>query len=137
MAANPPPAYPAYPGQQPQYGAPPPAYPQQGYTNYPSQPVGYAAQTNTVVLAQPQPMVIATVKNFGANATNTTCQHCRQQILTRVEYEVGTMTWLACFLLWFVGLWCCCFIPFCMDNCKDAVHYCPNCSNHLGTYSRM
>ncbi|XP_077979875.1 LITAF domain-containing protein-like [Glandiceps talaboti] len=112
----------AYPGQQ----APPPPYQSQMYSN------------NTVVVAnQPAAMTMVNVVNFGSSPVSMTCPHCRQQIVSSVYFEVGTMAWLICFFLWFVGAWCCCFIPFCMDSCKDAVHKCPSCNNHLGTYSRM
>lgn len=28
-----------------------------------------------------------------------------------------------------------CFIPFCVRNCKDAHHSCPECHKHLGIYT--
>jgi len=33
--------------------------------------------------------------------------------------------------------WCCCFIPFCIDGCKDVTHTCPNCQHVVGHYNRL
>ena len=59
--------------------------------------------------------------------------NCRAQVISRVEYETGTGTWLICVVCCLVG--CdlgCCLIPFCVDSMKDATHYCPNCNVSVG-----
>jgi len=33
--------------------------------------------------------------------------------------------------------WCCAFIPFCVDDCKDAVHTCPSCNVVVGRHRRL
>lgn len=30
-------------------------------------------------------------------------------------------------------LWCCVCVPYCIDSCQKADHYCPNCSSYLGS----
>ncbi|XP_070580669.1 lipopolysaccharide-induced tumor necrosis factor-alpha factor homolog [Ptychodera flava] len=144
---GPPPPYPAsgqaqpapagapmYPGQG-QPPAPPPSYaPAQ-----PAYPTSTGMQNTTVVVAPPP----ATVAVFNSSMLrdvpqSCTCPHCRQNIVTVVDFKVGSVTWLACIFLWFVGLGLgCCFIPFCLDVCKDAVHTCPSCNGHIGTFTRL
>lgn len=60
------------------------------------------------------------------------CKNCHSVETSFVEYELGTGAWVVCLLL------CCyfppyCFIPFCLDSCKDVVHECPNCRANVGT----
>lgn len=38
-----------------------------------------------------------------------------------------------CFLLTLVGFGLLCFLPFCIEDCKDVKHSCPRCGNDLGT----
>lgn len=47
-----------------------------------------------------------------------TCPHCGRQIITRIEKDSGVLAWLICAALFIFGLWICCFIPFCVDQCK-------------------
>lgn len=61
------------------------------------------------------------------------CPNCQKQVISRVEYENGAGAWLIsaviCLAGGFLG---CCFIPFCVSACQDAVHYCPACSAYIG-----
>ena len=114
-AAPPPPPYgqPAAPGYPPQQ----PGYPPQQPAPYPNQP--------PVVVVAAQPAV------FGRQPMNMTCGNCNAQILTAIDYESGTLTWIICLPLFLVtGI--CCFIPFFIDGCKDVIHKCPNCKRMLG-----
>ncbi|CAL1529736.1 unnamed protein product [Lymnaea stagnalis] len=160
--AKAPQGYPTAPGYLP--GCPmspayPPAVPPQhqqvyawaGY-NQPGQPAGgyaqptggyaqpYGMQTNythgtTVVMAQPAMTVIQTFRDV---PVHTNCPHCRAEVVTGTHYEAGTFTWLFCCVLWFVGCGLgCCFIPFCVDGCKDVIHTCPNCRQQIARFSRL
>ena len=74
----------------------------------------------------PQPAYITS--NFPQNMV---CSSCHAQILTAVEYENGTMTWILCVALFFItGI--CCFIPFLIDQTKDTIHSCPSCKAFIG-----
>ena len=36
-----------------------------------------------------------------------------------------------------MGCWCCCCIPFLIDDFKDSEHYCSICGKHLGCGGMM
>ncbi|XP_021374453.1 cell death-inducing p53-target protein 1 homolog isoform X3 [Mizuhopecten yessoensis] len=158
----PPPPYPGtkgqesgYPAQPPPpqgyaqpYGAPPQGYPAQPY-GQPGQPYGqpapygqpgqpgYSQQQGqtTVVVAQP---AVTVVQQFRESPVHTRCPHCQAEVVTATQYETGTFTWIICLVLCIVG--CdlgCCFIPFCVDGCKDVAHSCPNCRTVISRYNRM
>ncbi|CAM4334239.1 hypothetical protein PO909_001050 [Leuciscus waleckii] len=67
----------------------------------------------------------------------TTCPHCKHQVITITDHYSGLMTWMACGCLALIGCWPCCLAPFWMDSCKDVEHRCPNCNNILSFYKRM
>ncbi|XP_060063398.1 cell death-inducing p53-target protein 1 homolog isoform X1 [Ylistrum balloti] len=140
--------YPAQPppqgGYGQPYGAPPPAaYPAQPYGQpgghpygQPGQP-GYPQQQGqtTVVVAQP---AVTVVQQFRESPVHTRCPHCQAEVVTATQFETGTFTWIICLVLCIVG--CdlgCCFIPFCVDGCKDVTHSCPNCKTVISRYNRM
>ena len=61
-----------------------------------------------------------------------------QQVMTRVEYHSGTLTWLICCLVcWFTGCWCIALIPFCIDDAKDVHHFTPTDNRLVGIYKRL
>lgn len=69
---------------------------------------------------------------------HTECPHCGGFILTSLEYETGTLTWIMCFFIMFIGLFLgCCLVPFCMDGCKDIAHICPDCKKEVGRFYRI
>jgi lipopolysaccharide-induced tumor necrosis factor-alpha factor len=86
----------------------------------PSQP--QMAPTNVIYVQQTY---------FGKIPQGIQCPYCKQSVLTRVHFEVGTGTML-------IGLGtfltCCCLtpLPFMMDACKDVIHVCPSCNAHVG-----
>jgi len=126
-------------GQQP----PPPGYgqPAPGYVQGPP-PQGYgmqqqSANNTTVVMAHGGPPVLVQGVMFDQRPVAMTCPHCQAQISTSVSYRVGLLAWLVCLGLAFFGLWLCSFIPFCIPDCKDVVHHCPNCQRMVGEKKRM
>ncbi len=54
------------------------------------------------------------------------CPSCGQATHTRVEVENSAMQWILCLIMFIVGLWLCCFIPFCVDSLRVGNHYCSN-----------
>ncbi|XP_038067651.1 calcium-binding protein P-like [Patiria miniata] len=134
----PPQGQPGYPPQG-QPGYPPqgqPGYAPQGQPGYPPPgTVGYHAGT-TVVTAQP---AVTTViqQSFREFPVQCQCPNCHNQVTSQVTYVTGTLAWLLCLIMFFFGLWICCFIPFCIDSCQDAIHNCPVCKYQLATFNRM
>ncbi|XP_038586390.1 cell death-inducing p53-target protein 1 homolog [Micropterus salmoides] len=124
--------------------APPPLQPVQ---QAPLQQVQYQAQQGPVIqmtpqpvqMSQPQPVqVMICSGDLGDVPTVTTCKNCGQRIETRVVYQSGILAWIICGLCLVFGLWCgCCVIPFFVDRCKDAHHYCSKCNVSLGIHKRM
>jgi len=113
-------AVPPPPGQQKMMPPPPPGY----------QPVTQVVGGAPVVLVQPG------VQGF--RPVQTMCPFCQQQVMTRVRYEPGGLTWLAAGGIALMGCWLgCCLIPLCIDECKDAVHECPNCNKIIATKQRI
>jgi len=135
------------PYQQQQYAPPGGQYPpQQG--GYPQgneksglpyqQQQGYPPPpTHTTVVMNQPALVTAAPVSFHEFPVALTCPSCRAQVVSAVHYDAGSFAWLLCIVMFCFGFWICCFIPFCVDSCKDAVHHCPNCSVTLGTYRRM
>ncbi|XP_067931623.1 lipopolysaccharide-induced tumor necrosis factor-alpha factor homolog [Watersipora subatra] len=105
------------------------AYPQQAY---PGQPVivTQAPAAGTVYVQQ-------AVQTLGEHPTTMVCPHCQAQMVTRLDYEVGLLTWLIVGVLFIVLLWPCCLIPFCVPACKDVIHYCSNCNRQVGRRNRL
>ncbi|CAK68912.1 unnamed protein product (macronuclear) [Paramecium tetraurelia] len=59
------------------------------------------------------------------------CKYCRKIGTTIMQHRAGPQTWIVSFLLFifFLPLF---FLPFLLENCKDKVHYCPNCGQCVG-----
>jgi hypothetical protein len=60
------------------------------------------------------------------------CQYCGYEVVTSVDTRASTGTHCMALLLCFVGLWPCCLFPYCIDDCQDTVHICPNCHREVG-----
>lgn len=65
------------------------------------------------------------------------CQFCRYEVVTGVSHETGLMTHLCALGLCFIGCWPCCLLPYCMADCQDTVHVCPNCHQIVGKKQAM
>ncbi|PWA16959.1 hypothetical protein CCH79_00012670, partial [Gambusia affinis] len=61
------------------------------------------------------------------------CPHCKNTVVTTIEYKVGMLTWI---IFGVLLCWPCSFIPFCVNSCKDVQHSCPQCNNVLHLYKR-
>ncbi|XP_062868543.1 lipopolysaccharide-induced tumor necrosis factor-alpha factor homolog [Trichomycterus rosablanca] len=113
----------------------PALYPVQNYTQmYPPAPTIPAVQ-GPVVSVQTvyvQPTV------FGDLPVQTVCPMCTQTVVSRLDYNSGSMTWLACAGIFIFGcFYGCCLIPFCVDSLKDVRHICPNCNHTMGMFKRL
>ncbi|PKK73457.1 hypothetical protein RhiirC2_847620 [Rhizophagus irregularis] len=97
-------------------------------------PVGYYQQPETIAFRTTAiPLAKA---NLSTMPAITTCPHCNDIVLSYIEYKNGSCTWLSCFILSHM-LVAACFIPFCVNDLKDVVHYCPNCNKIMAIYSRL
>lgn len=92
-------------------------------------------------IVQQQPTVVVVTTNNGAHHSphtahpeNLVCQSCQSQVISRVEHEAGERTHLTALLLCVLGGGACgiCLVPYCMKDCQDAVHYCPQCGTRIG-----
>lgn len=142
--ANPPQGNPDLPpmlAQYPPVNSGAPNYPPQAPIPY--QPSNYRPANNPPPLmyqpAYPQsmaaPMMVMATNVWMRTPQTALCDSCHQQITTLVNYNTfgSLLPWISCVLTCCSGLWCCCcFIPFCMQSCKTADHFCPQCRRLLG-----
>ncbi|XP_070580671.1 cell death-inducing p53-target protein 1 homolog isoform X2 [Ptychodera flava] len=133
-ARQPPPGYSAVP-QQPVQGY----YPQQPVQTYPysQPPQAYPPQptttTHTVTVAPVHQTIIG---ELGPSPTSITCPQCQRHIITLVDSQPNYMAWILCFILFILGLWVCCLVPFCLDYFHDVTHRCPNCRYIISSHRR-
>ena len=139
-----------YPTQPPVYSqapadpAPPQVAPLPGYASPPpgcgvGSPPGYKqapiyVDNRTPIIFQP-PMIN---QQLGRYAVTCTCPKCHEYIVTNTESFNGSMVWLICLFIVFVGGWILllCFIPFCIEDLKDVRHSCPKCAHVIGEHKR-
>ncbi|XP_021348900.1 cell death-inducing p53-target protein 1 homolog [Mizuhopecten yessoensis] len=131
-----------YPQPQQGYGSPPQqGYPPQGapppYTQPPQPATQYAGSSTTAVVVNAGPQTVIGAGILREASARCYCPHCHADIMTSTTYTAGNLVWISFILMFFFGFWLCCFIPFCVDGCKDVVHNCPNCGAVVGRYSRM
>ncbi|VEL30154.1 unnamed protein product [Protopolystoma xenopodis] len=117
-----------------------PTYPQQNnhqFQPYATYPVNLT-ETNIHIISQ-TPVTTQTttvVTSFGRLPVSMTCPWCYQLIVTQTTIHDGCFTWLMCGLIaFFCGLFGCCLIPFCFDDCKDVYHRCPICLRPVGSFT--
>ena len=98
------------------------------------QPVPAVVQGQAVAPVPPATVIVQnTPVYFGRHSVQITCPTHGTPSQTVTSAEVGLGTWLICLGLCCVG--CdlgCCFIPFCVDDCKDIKHTCSNCGTFVG-----
>ncbi|KAI1722136.1 LITAF-like zinc ribbon domain-containing protein [Ditylenchus destructor] len=86
----------------------------------------------TVVVAAPPVVVVGAP--LSPDPVLIRCPSCHAQVFSSVQRRAGGFAWMMCILLAvFVTPLCCC-IPFCIDDCQDAHHHCPNCGAYLGRH---
>lgn len=89
-----------------------------------------------VVVTQPPPVPIS-VSYLRDVPGVVRCPHCHHIVTSNVTYVPGRAAWCTCILLTMMGLVCgFCLIPFMVRGLQDAQHSCPQCKNHLHTYTR-
>ncbi|CAF4461668.1 unnamed protein product [Rotaria magnacalcarata] len=111
--------------------APPPPYASEKLDHYQQAPP-------PPPMSMTQPVYIgAPIAIVGDYPMQCTCSQCRRQIVTRTEKKSGLLVWISCGVLFVFGFWVCCFIPFCIDACKDTEHYCPSCNAMLGISKKL
>ncbi|KAF5278106.1 hypothetical protein FQR65_LT03622 [Abscondita terminalis] len=71
---------------------------------------------------------------WGPEPTYIVCPRCTHLILTSTHTRISSVNHVSAIILCLCGCWPCCFIPYCIDSCKNIYHYCPNCSLFLGVY---
>ncbi|XP_055378350.1 lipopolysaccharide-induced tumor necrosis factor-alpha factor homolog [Condylostylus longicornis] len=71
----------------------------------------------------------------GPNPSRVRCPSCHAEITTNVKHEATTKTHIMALLLCLFLCWPCVCVPYCMDSCQNANHYCPNCNAFIGAYS--
>ncbi|XP_004533777.1 lipopolysaccharide-induced tumor necrosis factor-alpha factor homolog isoform X2 [Ceratitis capitata] len=117
------------PGQPPPYSQP--GYtPAQYYQPPPPQMVP-PPQSHTVIIQTTRPSSVP----VSSGPTRITCPSCHAQVLTTVKHQATTRTHFWALILCLVFCWPCVCVPYCMDSCQNANHYCPNCNAYIGTYS--
>ncbi|XP_076137982.1 uncharacterized protein LOC143121487 isoform X3 [Alosa pseudoharengus] len=132
----PPPPYSPAPMVQPMQMQPGPMYHTQPIQMYSQQ--GPMAQQQAMQIQPQQTQVVICSGDLGDVPTMTTCRNCGEKVQTRVVYHSGAFTWLICGLCLLFGLVCgCCVIPFFVDSCKDAHHFCSKCNVNLSIHKRM
>ena len=110
------------PMMQPAYGQP---MMQPGYQQPMMQPVMQPAYMPPP--PQQQGPTIITIGNNN-NSSGSPCQFCQGDTgnITRKKVGCVTIAWCIC-LLFTVGAYGLCVIPFCMDSCKDTEILCVKC----------
>lgn len=71
---------------------------------------------------------------FGPKPAKLICPSCSKRIETTIKHEPTKLTNLNAILC--CGL-CCCCIPYIMDSCQNANHYCSNCEAYIGSYTNI
>lgn len=93
------------------------------------QPMMMQPITTTTVVSS-APIAVSSQPTFRGNQ-NLFCHNCHSSTISNVEYIPGGGAFIVCLGLFMcVGLFS--LITFCVDDCKDAHHYCGLCGAHLG-----
>ena len=70
---------------------------------------------------------------LAANIINEV-QHTHIKNLHSFNSWISHFSTISLFSSLFLG---CCLVPFCLDNCKDVTHICPDCKREVGRYYRI
>ncbi|CAH1635088.1 unnamed protein product [Spodoptera littoralis] len=77
------------------------------------------------------------IVQVGPEPSQITCPSCRATIVTRVERKSTTKTHVIALLLCLFLCWPCVCVPYCVDSCQNADHYCPNCNSYLVYFHKI
>ena len=103
-----------------------------------SVPPSYLIYTNGAPTTMPpnSNVILATVPRSEPILVN--CPLCLKLVTTEVEPVSGSLTWLSCLGIAFLGgVWGCCLIPFCIPKLMDVRHKCPACHAVIAKYERL
>lgn len=106
--------------------------PQQQMMNYGPMP----AYNQAPIYQNPGVITITNMNLFASQPTyrmnqQIFCPTCKMNVVSNIDFEPGGGTWVACLLLGLcIGILG--FIVFCIDDCKDCVHFCSRCGGYLG-----
>lgn len=109
---------------------PPPSY-EAAMGQHPAPP---GPQPYVLPPIQPTPVIIIPTVNLGSKPARVTCPQCQNNVVTRVEYVPGTSTHIFAILLLLFGCFPCACLPYCIDSCQNANHYCPICGTFIGVH---
>mmetsp|Transcript_32646 Transcript_32646/g.32356 ORF Transcript_32646/g.32356 Transcript_32646/m.32356 type:complete len:211 (+) Transcript_32646:9-641(+) len=138
---------------QPGYGQPgmnQPGYPNNPNVNFnPNQNPNFNPNPNPNFNPNPTPIIIiqegqgqgqgrqappVQTTSWGNTPQQAYCPTCNKNVLTIIRNQPGAMTWIFCLII-FCVFWPCSCLPFCMPQCMDVIHRCPNCFALLHTKS--
>uniref|UniRef100_A0A669DPD8 LITAF domain-containing protein n=1 Tax=Oreochromis niloticus TaxID=8128 RepID=A0A669DPD8_ORENI len=130
---------PPYPGPPLDYNA---GVSQQGYQQSVQPVVQPIVQPIVQPVVQPivQPVIQPVVQPINLPKCipgQMACPYCHTNVVTKIEYKIGPYTWMVCGLLAVFMCWPFCFIPFCVNDCKDVEHSCPSCNGIIHVHRRM
>ena len=64
--------------------------------------------------------------------TDINCPSCGYTGMSIINNEIGNGAWTICLIGTCFGCFPCSLLPFCIDDCQDQVHLCPNCGAIVG-----
>ena len=76
---------------------------------------------------------------FGPEPQVVECPRCKTKITTKTSQSPSIFAYWACLVMasTIVCLLGCCLIPFCMNDCQQTEHFCPQCNALLGRYNHF
>lgn len=83
-------------------------------------------------VATPVQQQLVTAPAYHKIPQNIVCPYCHATVVTQLKYQAGGLSFLLCVLFPLCGC-----IPFCVNECKDVEHHCPNCGSWVGLYRRI
>ncbi|KAM8711265.1 hypothetical protein ACLKA7_000411 [Drosophila subpalustris] len=119
--------YQGYPGGPTQ----PPLYPPMPQPQPQPQPYGQAPPQHTVII---QTTTTSNLTPIGSGPTRIRCPSCHAEVVTTVKSTPSGRTHCWALILCLFICWPCVCLPYCMDSCQNADHYCPSCSAYIGTF---